>query len=34
MVYRSEPKLVAAIIFHPSSFMITFCELTLYTFHF
>ena len=29
-----ELKLVAAITFCPSSFMITFCELTLYTLHF
>ena len=29
-----DPKLVSAIIFLPLSFMITFCELTLYTFHF
>ena len=29
-----EPKFVVAIIFHPSSCKITFCELNFYTFHF
>jgi hypothetical protein len=31
---QTELNLVAAIICYPSSCMITFCELTLYTFHF
>ena len=33
IVFEIEPKFVAAVIFLPSSCMVTFCELTLYTFH-